>query len=494
METELKFQVPAPRRQALRHAVATPGVRRTRLQAIYFDTADRRLAAAGLALRLRKEGRVWVQTLKGRGDGLMQRLEHEVALEAQRGVPALDVQRHAGTSVGRALADVLAGPADAATALQAWYRTDIERLHRRVRHAGASIEIAYDHGRLVAGEAMLAVDEIEFELVSGAPAALPALARRWAERHGLWWDSRTKSERGLRLALGLHSVPATRAAPVGWTADSTLAHVWQAALQAALAQTLANAAEIAEGLGGPEHLHQLRVALRRLRTVLRLFAPWAGLEDEAQALDEAWAGPFGQLGTLRDADVLASWLRPRLRAAGAPDIDLPPLPAGVDAGALARGPEFTALLLRTLTLAVSAQPPRAVPEPAGLADAARSLLRDSWRQVRAGATTFADDDAQTRHRTRRRLKRFRYAFEMLLPLYPPKAARRLRAALARALDALGAGADLDMAAAACRRQAEVDPRAWFAVGWIEAQQAPAEAAAAVALAGLHRAPRVWRRR
>ncbi|MBC7938411.1 MAG: CYTH domain-containing protein [Chitinophagaceae bacterium] len=89
-ETELKFQVPPPRRAALRRAVATSTAQTTRLQAVYADTADHRLAAAGLALRLRKEGTRWVQTLKGRGDGLMQRLEHEVPLPPQRGQPRID--------------------------------------------------------------------------------------------------------------------------------------------------------------------------------------------------------------------------------------------------------------------------------------------------------------------------------------------------------------------------------------------------------------------
>ena len=126
LETELKCQVPPDRRAALRRAVATATAQTTRLQAVYADTPDHRLAAAGLALRLRKEGLVWVQTLKGRGDGLMARLEHEVLLPPQRGTPALDPARHAGTVVGQRLLQLLAD----GTPLQQRYRTDMQRLLR----------------------------------------------------------------------------------------------------------------------------------------------------------------------------------------------------------------------------------------------------------------------------------------------------------------------------------------------------------------------------
>jgi inorganic triphosphatase YgiF len=261
METELKFQIPTNCRAALERAVASGGAQTTRLQAVYADTADQDLALAGLALRLRKEGRVWVQTLKGHGDGLLNRLEHEVSLSPQRGLPALDLTRHAGTAVGARLAAALA---DGQT-LQPLYRTDIQRLHRRVRFDGAVIEIAYDKGWLLAGpaaaERRLAVNEIEFELISGPPAALPALALRWVARHGLWWDSRTKSERGMRLALGIEQVPAKPAPRRGRTAAG---QTWQHGLMQALAWVLPNAAEIGSGLDSPEHARQLRLALRRL--------------------------------------------------------------------------------------------------------------------------------------------------------------------------------------------------------------------------------------
>lgn len=241
VEIELKFQVPAAARAAVQSAVATASAQTLPLAAAYVDTADERLARAGLALRLRREGSRWVQTLKGRGDGLMTRLEHEVLLP--RGRPVLDPQRHAGTAVGTRLLALLADGAP----LHERYRTQMRRTLRRVRSGGASIELAFDRGSIVAGTRRLPVCELEFELVAGPPQGLLALAARWVQRHGLWLDVRTKSERGHRLALGLDTVPAARVRG------------------AALAQLLPNAAELAAGSGTAEHLRLLRAALRRLQ-------------------------------------------------------------------------------------------------------------------------------------------------------------------------------------------------------------------------------------
>ena len=108
-ETELRFQVPATARSAVEAGVATATAKRTRLQAIYFDTPDRRLAKAGLALRLRKEGRRWFQTLKAGDPHAMQRFEHNVPrprLGADVSAASLrpDTSLHADTEGGALLA------------------------------------------------------------------------------------------------------------------------------------------------------------------------------------------------------------------------------------------------------------------------------------------------------------------------------------------------------------------------------------------------------
>lgn len=270
-EIELKLAVPPAARAAVRAAVATARAERVRLRAAYADTPDQRLAAAHFALRLRQEGRRWVQTLKGRGDGLMARLEHEVPVKAGA---TIDPARHAGTPAGDALARLLAD----GTPLEERYRTDITRTLRRVRSGGARIELAFDEGVIGAGARQLPVCEIEFELLSGPPAALAALAARWAARFGLVWDVRTKSERGHRLALGLDTVPAVGAPRVPRGAG------FAARVQAALAQALPNAVE-----PGAAAARGHAAAIRRLRRVLAEHAEASADPAEARALAAALA-------------------------------------------------------------------------------------------------------------------------------------------------------------------------------------------------------------
>ncbi len=285
-ETELKFQIPPAARGLVRRAVATRRARQTALQAVYVDTEDRRLASAGLALRLRREGRRWVQTLKGRGDGLMERLEHELVLnQSGPDMPALDPARHRGTAVGERLLALVAD----GTPLVAVYRTHILRTHRVLRVGAARIELAHDRGLIQAAGRSLAVDELEFELLSGTPAELSRAAAHWVQRFGLWWDVRTKSERGHRLAAGLRQAPAVRS-------------------DHALLQVLANGAELAEGLGGQEHLAAWQAALGSLRLSRSDLGVGAGADAGADdwAVDLAAAGALARSRSLNRALLAAA--------------------------------------------------------------------------------------------------------------------------------------------------------------------------------------------
>jgi inorganic triphosphatase YgiF len=199
-EIELKFRIPPARLASVRQAVATSRALIEPLAAVYVDTPGRHLAQAKVALRLRREGAQWVQTLKAQGANPMLRLEHNVPIEGLA-KPALDWHRHDGTDAGHALAVVLAGAGNAT--LLACYETDIGRTRRVLRHSsGTLIELALDEGAIKAGERSLPVSELELELLQGQPQALLAVATRWVVRFGLLLDTRSKSERGHLLAAG----------------------------------------------------------------------------------------------------------------------------------------------------------------------------------------------------------------------------------------------------------------------------------------------------
>jgi inorganic triphosphatase YgiF len=497
VEVELKFQVPPAQREALRRAVAGASARRVRLQARYFDTAERRLAEAGIALRLRREDGHWVQTLKARGDGVLTRPEHNVVLLHQRGEPQLDLARHDGTPAGEALR---ATGVDAA-ALRPLFAAEVRRVARRVRSAGVQVEVAYDEGELVAGEARLPLAEIEFELVSGTTAGLLALAARWVDRHGLWLDVRTKAERGDLLARGRAAADATHAiAPVLDAADTPDAAL-RAMVRACLAQVLPNASAVAAGVHEAEHVHQLRVGLRRLRTALRDFG------DAAADLDPGWepalAQVFARLGAARDRDALAASLLPALAAAGAPLVDLPPASAAEEPGQPLREPAWTRLLLALIGFANGGEPPPApAAEPAwslppqaregDLRGWARQRLKRAHRRAVANAASFATLPEADQHRVRKRVKRLRYSVEFLCALYPAKAVARYLKLLRPAQEALGEYNDVLVAQAAFAELGDSDARAWFALGWLSARRAECLAACTRALERLAEADGFWR--
>ena len=495
-EIELKFQVSAECRAAVAAAVAgrAGAGQMQRLQAAYHDTADRTLAKAGVALRLRREGPRWVQTLKATGGDAMTRLEHNVERPGRAAAPPpLDLSLHAGTPAGVRLAEVLAGAGDAALACQ--FGTDIRRLSRRMRSHGAMLELAFDTGRVQAGAQAQPLCELEFELLRGSPAALLACARPWVVRHGLWLDTRSKAERGDLLARGLPYTPARKAVAVRLAADMTPAVARRAVLQACAQQVLPNASQVASGLFDDEHLHQLRVGLRRLRVALALFD--GDGDAQASSLAVASGELFRELGAARDQAAIGAPLRAQLEqaiAAAGLSLVAPSLPraAGADPALAVRSAAAQALLLDLLE---STLPDAAAPGDAGESSLPAMLAArlDRWhRQVRRAARDFAGLDDAARHRLRKRVKRLRYALEFAQALYGPKKLARYLRTLTDLQDRLGALNDVGVAIAAFRAAPSADAAVAFALGWLVARRDALAAACAPALDAFAQAQRPWR--
>jgi len=327
MEIEFKFQIPADRLKAVEADMRSAATTRTRMQARYFDTADGALAAGGVVLRLRKEGRRWVQTAKAAGGGLLVRMEHNVDLGIARASlePVPDAARHAGTPVAaliEKLLDGLHGP------LIETFATDIWRLSRRVDEGAATVELALDTGHVThraddAGpQRDSPVCELELELIDGAVEGLVVLAQNWSGRHGLWLSTLSKAERGARLRAAHAEIGPVKAAPPTFDPEQLSGpDVERAVLVACMSQVLPNASEIADGNDSVEIVHQLRVGIRRLRTALRELEPLGGGIDSAW--EPALVDAFRALGYQRDRELLLSKMRPTLVQAGAPAIDVP---------------------------------------------------------------------------------------------------------------------------------------------------------------------------
>jgi inorganic triphosphatase YgiF len=526
MEIEFKFCIPAGRLKAVEAALKRGTVVRTRLQARYFDTADQRLAADGMVLRLRKEGRRWVQTVKATGDNALHRLEHNVDLGTAGAVPQIDPQRHQGTPVGDRLSKLLADGGGAP--LVERQSTDIVRLTRDVRvtgPGGAVVEMALDVGKVVAHagtpqQRESPVCELELELKRGDVQGLVSLARRWSQQHGLWFSTVSKAERGARLLAAQETVAAVKAeVPRFATQHPDGRALQQAVVASCLAQMLPNASEIAAGSTDEEQIHQLRIGIRRLRTALRELAGLGPL-DVAE-----WEPPlvdaFRALGALRDREQVVKLAQPRLREAGAPDFD--PLAGDDDTAApapspgdIVRAPAFQNVLVSLIGL-TAAQPAEAAPAitttaedgaaaappapaPVNSAHAVRRLLRERLqrlhKQVLRDGERFESLDTESQHRVRKRLKRLRYLAEFVAPLFEKEeggAAGRYLKALRPAQDALGEFNDEAVALALYREATERDARAWFAVGWFTARHAAGAKACRRALGKIEGASRFWKK-
>ena len=481
-EFELKFEIPAANLQRVAAALKVGKISRQRLQARYFDTQDGALAAHGLVVRMRKEGQRWVQTAKGPTSMLLERLEHNVTLAQQTAgtEPGVDLARHTGTPVGKAIAKALNLKAgDNFSPLTPLYETDVHRVTRLVEHGAAVMEIALDQGHIHSGRKSMNICELEVELKKGKPEHAVALARQWCAAYGLYLSSITKSMKGQRLRNADSAGPAVSATAPAFHRDATGAQVVGAVLQSCLNQILPNASEVAAassdpGHVHPDHIHQLRVGLRRLRTALR------ELEGLTDAFDAAWEPAlvhvFRQLGEHRDHGHLERDLQPKLLAAGGPSVNFGQASADIpDPGALVRTPAFQDALLGLIGFTHRCGL-RVSENNLSASDSVKKVLRSRLKKLRSQAMKdgrkFPELSEAHQHRVRKRLKRLRYLAEFSAPFFSARKVDAFIAALKPAQDALGLYNDELMALQACRRLAIEDPRAWFGIGWLTARRQP----------------------
>ena len=200
-ETEIKLRVSRETLAALRdHPLLKKrnksGWQRHELFNQYFDTPARDLAQAKVALRLRRDGEQFIQTLKSRGQsvaGLSERNEWDWYLDKAR----LDTKKLDDDCWPASLAEL-----DKKT-LKPIFTTDFVREKAEIAwgrgKAKVVIEAALDLGQVVVGKQKEEICELELELRQGDPEALLELAAELAADLALMPCDISKAERGYRL-------------------------------------------------------------------------------------------------------------------------------------------------------------------------------------------------------------------------------------------------------------------------------------------------------
>jgi inorganic triphosphatase YgiF len=401
-----------------------------RLRTVYFDTARGDLRSRRMVLRMRGARRGYVMTLKWSGGfagGMFERGEIEVA--CPHDVPNLALF---GPDAALMISQVVEGQD-----LAAVYATDIRRMVHRVKTGTSDIEVAFDSGVIVAGDVSEPVREIELELKAGDVADLYRLGIELAAQFPVRLGSLAKSDRGAMLAAGERPQAVRAVAALGGevsTDDATVDQALGRAINGCLAQFVGNwpAFEAGDGVSA---VHQMRVAMRRLRAMLGLFhrsfpcPEFASLREEAKQIASL-------MGEARNLDVFIALVRggPQKAFGGEPGFEAilheceeRRAVAYAKVSDLLRAASTTKFVLSAQAFIArygwrNALTAEALPRLVAPAQdfAAAHLARLHGRALKRGKHLLAMSP-HDRHALRIELKKLRYAADLFAPLFEGRA-------------------------------------------------------------------------
>ena len=500
-EIELKFLVPEYKVDSLMRQAKIKSSNTTQLAAHYYDTVDNTLAQAGMALRIRKEGDTWVQTLKSNGDGMASRGEQNdilddsqvtEALEADSLYPDLSVYEKLGVEQ----MVLNSSQEEVSDKLNCLYITDVERTTRMIKGSNGVIEMAYDEGTVIHGEnaeISQPILEVEFELLEGEVSFLFEVAKTWCKRYNLCLSTVTKAERGGLLLAGKQHAEATKANLKQLDFDKKVSQpeFIRAVIHNCMIQILPNASAIAAGSTDGDHVHQLRVGIRRLRTALKFF------DGFSSQLNPEWTPilkqTFSLLGDYRDHELLEVKTQPMLETKGGPHVDwseerdaikIKPIDA-------IRAPDFQITLLELMEYTMSSAKKDKPKQKGSAKQETAKIMELLYKKISKASDQFASLDIEAQHDVRKRLKSLRYISEFVSPIYKNKKTKAFLKYLEPAQEVLGDYNDDIVGQAFYRQKTETDPNAWFAVGYFTAQESHAALVCAESLKVIKDAPKFW---
>jgi triphosphatase len=410
--------------QALLNMSGDRPTERTTLTSTYYDTAAGKLKRKGLVLQVQKHSGKYVQTVNredARGKAPLARSNWEDVIEGER--PDLRAP-NSSSHLPEALDE---------GELRARFTTIIQRTLFVLEPDGSTqIAGAVDEGeiRTVGGERSEPICEVGLQLKRGHPAALYGTGLRLLEIAPLRIEMRSEAERGCRLLEGPTIKPqAQYSLPFDlkpdMTVEESLQQIGDVCLTLLLRNELAALADVADGV------HQMRVAVRRLRSVvttMRRMLPPEQYEWVTRELK--WLADL--LGPARNWDVFLSSLLVPVRSALLSGQHLDGLcrvaeqerrSAHERANAAIRLPRYTTTLLRlSQWFASRSWRDQPVSEQSALLMApigtlAPSLVGRQYKKVKKAAGRFDELTVQQHHKFRIAVKRLRYTIEFVKDLF-----------------------------------------------------------------------------
>lgn len=413
------------------------------LSAVYFDGAGHPLSNSDITLRVEKIGPRYRQRLESRLGGLgtatLCRTWEGPISNSNPVLSGIDDQ-----NLRRALAGYTGDR------LQPVYRTKVERTTRRLTlKDGSDVTADLDIGEIRAAAAHQPVSELTLRL---GPSALHPpfdLALEMLQKEPLRIATESLARSGLALLSG-QAPESRRADKLNLSRDTTVEDALIHTVQHCLDHLLANEACVL-GTEDPEGIHQMRVALRRLRSALRLFRQFLPQEQFAW-LNEELRFLANEMAAARDWDVFAEEIVAPT-AQGFPD--QAPFRVLQDRISAHRNrcrhtarntilsKRYTEFLLRlSVWLTGRAWLDQSLTEDAAqlfgpMTAFAAGKLAKLHRQVSKAGRKFGALSVPERHQMRIQVKRLRYATDFFSSSFPRKAVKPYGENLANLQDALG---------------------------------------------------------
>lgn len=432
-EIELKLQLtPKAARKILGHPVLSGlETRKQHLLNTYYDTPGLELHARRIALRFRKKGWEWLCTVKSAepaSGGLAVRSEWETPA-----TPGIFDFSHVDADDFRHFLD------QRRDQFEAVFTTDFRRQIWHVPFGQSLIELAIDRGHIESRGQRTPICEIELELLSGQIDDIFGLTRLLQNDIDLHPAIASKAERGYQLFLKQPLRPfKARLPPI--EQQQTPVEAFRSIALGCLEHFQRNE----KGLLGEddvEFVHQARVALRRLRSAIKLFAPVLPPEF-VSTYGRTWQTLASALGEARNWDVFLAETLPPLHSVFPDDKDLKRLKTAAQRRARSARKSLTGLLAvseysRLLLEFTAAIYTLGDTLPIPLKEFARQQIDRHTRKARQLASRHAQLDPAERHRMRIVFKKLRYTLEFFTPLLAPRRLKPYLQSLGRLQDELG---------------------------------------------------------